>query len=101
MAKKLKTIIKCCSLLILSLVCCFWLFNLSFGIAEPIPDIVPVIGHLDELIELIILYFSGRSLLKMFLKAIKKDHYIDVNQQVQDRDAIPVESEVVDSSIDS
>jgi len=81
--------------------CVLLLLNLLVGIIEPIPDILPIIGNLDEIGEVYLIWWSWPRLLKAIDefrepepvdddKHVDNVEYIDVNAEVVGADGSPV-----------
>ena len=92
----MKTIAKITGLFLLALSCVVFLLNPTFGIIEFIPDNIPVIGNLDEIVEVLLLAwasYKGYHIVRQAMrpKPIAQDHQID------DVDYIDVNAEIVET----
>lgn len=82
--------------MLLQACCVLLLLNLGFGIIEPIPDtLIPLIGNLDEVAEVYLLWWSWPRL-KAALKKFKEPDPLDKELHVDNVEYFDVKAEVVD-----
>ncbi len=81
-------------------VCGVLLLNPLAGIIEPVPDLIPGIGNLDEIVELLIMYWTWPKLTTA-IEEFKKPSKVESDKQLDDVQYIDVKAEVVNSDSDA
>ena len=71
-----------------------YLLNLTVGVFEPIPDFLPIFGHIDEFIATVILLFSVRLFFRLLFKKGKMKKDQDNVPQIENLDIIDIESDI-------
>ena len=81
--------------MILQVSCILLLLNILVGIIEPIPDLIPIIGNLDEIAEVYLLWWSWPRMLKA-ISDFKKPELVEDDKHVDNVEYFDVKAEVID-----